>query len=92
MSFLVLLKGGVRKYQTQGFSTGPAVVWGIPVPPIAVFSNSGVGHPTAVFATRIDAERAIVTTEAYLRAQVAAGNTSFIGPKPGIELIVVEVL
>lgn len=86
MAYLILLKGGVRKWQILGHNEGPPVVNGIPVPPTAVFS----ARIAAVFTTHEEADRALATTYAYRRAQISAGSTDFMEIN-GITEIIISV-
>jgi len=86
MSFLVLLQGGVRRWQVLGHAAPGTVVGEIRVPGSAVFS----AQEAAVFASKEEAEAAVVTTEGYHRALARAGQLGA-DPIPGVEYLVVEV-
>jgi len=91
MIYLVLLKGGVRKWQTLGHLSEPKVVWNIPVPRHGVFS--WISTPmcaAAEFTSREAAQTAINVTEKYIDDQITAGNPNFT-KIPGIKYCIAKV-
>jgi hypothetical protein len=76
--FLVLIKGGIRRWHVAGHASVLLVINRLPVPSTAVFSeNVKEQIAAAEFASRDAAEEAIASTLAYAAVQRALGMSGF---------------